>query len=199
MVGFSVVAVATCLAVTIGTLSGYFGGWFDLVVQRFVDIWLSFPGLIFVIIVLAIFGSRDLTFILTLSLLLCAGSSRIIRSATIAVRNLPYIEAARSIGARQIHIVLVDLLPNLLPVIIVNASIRMGEVILLSSTLAFLGFGPPPPFPSWGRMLQESRTQMQYHPNLALFPGLAIVLTVYAFNMLGDALRDVLDPRLRRG
>jgi peptide/nickel transport system permease protein len=84
-----------------------------------------------------------------------------------------------------------------MPVIIVNASIRMGEVVLLASTLAFLGFGPPPPFPAWGRMLQESQTQLQYHPNLAIFPGLAIVLTVYAFNMLGDALRDVLDPRLR--
>jgi peptide/nickel transport system permease protein len=198
LIGFSVVAIATSIAVTIGTLCGYFGGWFDLIVQRFVDVWLSFPGLIFVILVLAIFGSQDVTFILTLSLLLCAGSSRIIRSATIAVRNLPYVEAARAIGARQLRIVLVDVLPNLVPVIIVNASIRMGEVVLLSSTLAFLGFGPPPPFPSWGRMLQESRTQMQYHPNLALFPGLAIVVTVYAFNMLGDALRDLLDPRLRR-
>jgi peptide/nickel transport system permease protein len=100
VIGFSVVTIATCIAVTIGTLCGYFGGWFDLIVQRFVDVWLSFPGLIFVILVLAIFGSRDVTFVLTLSLLLCAGSSRIIRSATIALRNLPYIEAARSIGAR---------------------------------------------------------------------------------------------------
>ncbi|MCA1647688.1 MAG: ABC transporter permease subunit [Chloroflexi bacterium] len=97
-----------------------------------------------------------------------------------------------------VTVVAVATRPNLLPVIIVNSSIRMGEVVLLSATLSFLGFGPPPPFPSWGRMLQESQTQMQYHPNLAVFPGLAIVLTVYAFNMLGDALRDVLDPRLRR-
>lgn len=197
LTGVTVVAVATVLAVSVGTLSGFFGGWVDIWVQRFVDVWLSFPGLIFVILVVAIFGNNNLVFVLTLSLLLSAGSSRIIRGAAIALRGQPYIEAARSLGAARPRIVLLHVLPNLLPVVIVNASIRMGEVVLLSSTLAFLGFGPPPPFPSWGRMLQESQTQMQYHPNLALFPGLAIVLTVYAFNMLGDALRDVLDPRLR--
>jgi peptide/nickel transport system permease protein len=197
LIGVTVVALATTLAVSVGTLSGYLGGWFDIGVQRFVDLWLSFPGLIFVILVVAIFGNNNVVFVLTLSLLLSAGSSRIIRSAAIAVRGQPYVEAVRSLGAARPRIVLLHILPNLLPVIIVNASIRMGEVVLLSSTLAFLGFGPPPPFPSWGRMLQESQTQMQYHPNLALFPGLAIVLTVYAFNMLGDALRDVLDPRLR--
>ncbi len=186
LIGVTVVAIATTLAVSVGTVSGYLGGWLDIGIQRFVDLWLSFPGLIFVILVVAIFGNNNLVFVLTLSLLLSAGSSRI-----------TYVEAARSLGAPQLRLVLLHILPNLLPVIIVNASIRMGEVVLLTSTLSFLGFGPPPPFPSWGRMLQESQTQMQYHPNLAVFPGLAIVLTVYAFNMLGDALRDVLDPRLR--
>jgi peptide/nickel transport system permease protein len=197
LIGVTVVAIATTLAVAVGTLSGYLGGWIDISVQRVVDLWLSFPGLIFVILVVAIFGNNNVVFVLTLSLLLSAGSSRIIRSAAIAVRGEPYVEAATSLGAPKFRIVLLHILPNLLPVIIVNASIRMGEVVLLSSTLSFLGFGPPPPFPSWGRMLQESQTQMQYHPELAVFPGLAIVLTVYAFNMLGDALRDVLDPRLR--
>jgi peptide/nickel transport system permease protein len=197
LIGVTVVALATTLAVSVGTLSGYLGGWIDISIQRFVDLWLSFPGLIFVILVVAIFGNNNLVFVLTLSLLLSAGSSRIIRSTAIVVRSQPYVEAARSLGAPQLRLVLLHILPNLLPVIIVNASIRMGEVVLLTSTLSFLGFGPPPPFPSWGRMLQESQTQMQYHPNLAIFPGLAIVLTVYAFNMLGDALRDVLDPRLR--
>jgi peptide/nickel transport system permease protein len=197
LIGVTVVALATTLAVSVGTLSGYLGGWLDIGIQRFVDLWLSFPGLIFVILVVAIFGNNNLVFVLTLSLLLSAGSSRIIRSTAIVVRSQPYVEAARSLGAPQLRLVLLHILPNLVPVIIVNASIRMGEVVLLTSTLSFLGFGPPPPFPSWGRMLQESQTQMQYHPNLALFPGLAIVLTVYAFNMLGDALRDVLDPRLR--
>jgi peptide/nickel transport system permease protein len=197
LIGVTVVVVATTLAVTVGTLSGYLGGWVDIGVQRVVDLWLSFPGLIFVILVVAIFGNSNLVFVLTLSMLLSAGSSRIIRSAAIAVRGQPYVEAATSLGAPKLRIILLHVLPNLLPVIIVNASLRMGEVVLLSSTLAFLGFGPPPPFPSWGRMLQESQTQMQYHPELAVFPGLAIVLTVYAFNMLGDALRDVLDPRLR--
>jgi peptide/nickel transport system permease protein len=198
LIGVTVVAIATTLSVSIGSISGYLGGWFDIGVQRFVDLWLSFPGLIFVILVVAIFGNNNVVFVITLSLLLSAGSSRIIRSAAIALRNQAFIEAARSLGAPQSRILLLHILPNLLPVIIINSSIRMGEVVLLSSTLSFLGFGPPPPFPSWGRMLQESQTQMQYHPNLAIFPGLAIVLTVYAFNMLGDSLRDVLDPRLRR-
>jgi peptide/nickel transport system permease protein len=198
LIGVTVVAVATSLAVSVGSVSGYLGGWVDIGVQRFVDLWLSFPGLIFVILVVAIFGNNNVVFVVTLSLLLSAGSSRIIRSATIALRGQAFVEAARSLGAPQVRILLLHILPNLLPVIIVNCSIRMGEVVLLSATLSFLGFGPPPPFPSWGRMLQESQTQMQYHPNLAVFPGLAIVLTVYAFNMLGDALRDVLDPRLRR-
>jgi peptide/nickel transport system permease protein len=198
LIGITVVAVATCLAVSVGSVSGYLGGWVDIGVQRFVDLWLSFPGLIFVILVVAIFGNNNVVFVVTLSLLLSAGSSRIIRSATIALRSQAFVEAARSLGAPQFRILVAHILPNLLPVIIVNGSIRMGEVVLLSATLSFLGFGPPPPFPSWGRMLQESQTQMQYHPNLAVFPGLAIVLTVYAFNMLGDALRDVLDPRLRR-
>jgi peptide/nickel transport system permease protein len=197
LIGVSVVVIATALAVSIGSISGYFGGWVDIAIQRFVDLWLSFPGLIFVILVVAIFGNNNVVFVLTLSLLLSAGSSRIIRSSAIGVRSQAYVEAARSVGARQGRILLQHVLPNLMPVIIVNASIRMSEVVLLSSTLAFLGFGPPPPFPSWGRMLQESQTQIQYHPNLALFPGFAIVLTVYAFNMLGDSLRDVLDPRLR--
>jgi peptide/nickel transport system permease protein len=197
LIGVTVVAVATTLAISVGSISGYAGGWVDIAIQRFVDIWLSFPGLIFVILVVAIFGNNNVVFVLTLSLLLSAGSSRIIRGATIGVRSQAYVEAARSLGAPQNRILLQHVLPNLIAVIIVNASIRMGEVVLLSSTLSFLGFGPPPPFPAWGRMLQESQTQLQYHPNLAIFPGLAIVLTVYAFNMLGDALRDVLDPRLR--
>jgi peptide/nickel transport system permease protein len=197
LIGVTVVAIATTLAVSVGSISGFMGGWVDIGIQRFVDIWLSFPGLIFVILVVAIFGNNNVVFVLTLSLLLFAGSSRVIRSSAITVRGQAYVEAARSLGAPQNRILRQHVLPNLLPVIIVNASIRMGEVVLLSSTLSFLGFGPPPPFPAWGRMLQESQTQLQYHPNLAIFPGLAIVLTVYAFNMLGDSLRDVLDPRLR--
>src|SRR5438067_1023999 len=129
LIGVTVVAIATTLAVSVGTLSGYLGGWLDIGIQRFVDLWLSFPGLIFVILVVAIFGNNNVVFVLTLSLLLSAGSSRIIRSAAIAVRSQPYVEAARSLGAPRFRIVLMHVLPNLLPVIIVNASIRMGEVV----------------------------------------------------------------------
>ncbi len=197
LVGFGAIAVSTVVAVAIGVVSGYYGGWFDILAQRAVDVWLSFPGLIFVILVVSILSNGTSTLIVTMGSMLAAGASRIVRSAVIALKGVPWVEASRAIGAGDLRILLVNLLPNLVPIIIVNASIQIGAVILLETTLSFLGFGPPPPFPSWGRMLQESQTQMQYHPNLAVFPGLAITLTVYAFNMFGDALRDVLDPYLR--
>jgi peptide/nickel transport system permease protein len=197
LVGFGAIAVSTVAAVGIGGVSGYYGGWFDMLAQRAVDVWLSFPGLIFVILVVSILSHSTLTLIFTIGSMLAAGASRIIRGAVMAIKGMPWIEASRAIGAGDLRILLVNLLPNLVPIIIVNASIQIGAVILLETTLSFLGFGPPPPFPSWGRMLQESQTQMQYHPNLAVFPGLAITLTVYAFNMFGDALRDLLDPYLR--
>ena len=106
-------------------------------------------------------------------------------------------EAAQTLGASNSRVLVRHILPNLMPIIIVNASVQIGEMILVESALAFLGYGTPPPFPSWGRMLQEAQTQMVQNPHLALFPGAALTLTVFAFNMWGDALRDVLDPRLR--
>lgn len=196
-VGFGATLVSVILAAIIGTVSGYYGGLFDMLAQRLVDVWLAFPGLIFVLFVVSIFPRGTLTLILTIGVLFSAGSSRVVRSATIALRDSLFIESARAIGVSDAHILLRHILPNVFPIIIISASIQIGGVILLEASLSFLGFGPPPPFPSWGRMLQEARPQMEYHPNLALFPGLAIALVVYAFNMLGDGVRDVLDPRLR--
>jgi peptide/nickel transport system permease protein len=197
IIGLGTVALTTVVAVAIGLLSGYFAGTLDLLLQRFVDIWQAFPGLLFVIFVVSIFGHSRFTLICTISALLAAGSSRLIRGMTLSVKNLSFVEAARALGAGGGHIVLQHVLPNVSSIILINASIQLGAVMLIESTLSFLGFGVPPPFPSWGRMLNEAKLQMQYHPYLALFPGLAIAVTVYAANMLGDALRDVLDPRLR--
>jgi peptide/nickel transport system permease protein len=189
--------VATLVGSVIGTLSGYFGGTADLMTQRLIDVWLAFPGLIFVIFLVGILSNSFPVLILTIGLLYSAGSSRVVRGAVMVIRDSLYVEAARAVGARHGRILLRHILPNVLAVIIVNASAQLGSIILLESSLSFLGFGPPPPFPSWGRMLSEARTQMVYHPNLMLFPGLAVTLAVFSFNMFGDAVRDLLDPRLR--
>ncbi len=198
-IGFGAVAVATLVATTIGIVSGYYGGKFDILLQRLVDIWMAFPGLIFIIFIISILSPSTLSLIVTIGLLFAAGSSRVIRSATLVIKQNPYVESARAIGCTNTRILLRHILPNVVPIIIIAASIQVGAAILLESSLSFLGYGTPPPFPSWGRMLNEAQRQMQEHPHLAVFPGLAIALTVYAFNMFGDALRDVLDPRLRGG
>lgn len=196
-IGFGAIAVATLVATVIGVVSGYYGGAFDIFAQRIIDIWLAFPGLIFIIFVVAIFSRSTLNLVIVLGLLFAAGSSRLIRSVAIGVKETQYVEAARAGGARDIRIMLLHVTPNVVPIIIISASVQIGAVILTEASLSFLGFGPPPPFPSWGRMLQESQTQMTAHPNLAFFPGIAITIVVFSFNMFGDALRDVLDPRMR--
>lgn len=196
-VSFGAVAIATVLSVLIGVTSGYVGGWFDTIAQRFVDIWQAFPGLVFVIFMASIFGVGERTLVITAGLLLSAGASRLIRSQTIVTRGLQFVEAARVVGASDLRIMVRHIFPNVLPLVLVNVSLQVGAVLLIEAALSFLGYGVPPPAASWGRMLREGQKEMQYHPYLAIFPGLAIALTVYGFNMLGDALRDVLDPRLR--
>lgn len=197
IIGLGALAVAMVGATLIGVVSGWFGGLLDLITQRIIDIWLALPGLIFVIFLVAIFGRTIPVLLVSLGLLFVAGSSRIVRSATLGVIEFQYMEAARAMGASNMRIMARHILPNIVPIIIVSFSIQIGSVILIESALAFLGYGLPAPFPSWGRMLQEAQTQMLHSPYLAFFPGAAIALTVFSFNVFGDALRDVLDPRLR--
>ena len=197
LIGFGAVAIAATAASTIGTTSGYYGGLFDLLFQRLIDIIQGLPGLIFIIFVVSIVGASTGAIIVALGVLFAAGSSRIVRAQVISVAQNDYVVAARSIGASDLRILLRHIYPNVFAVVIVSISVQIGFVILIESTLSFLGLGIPPPFPSWGRMLQDAQQEMTRHPYLALFPGLAIALTVYAFNMFGDGLRDVLDPRLR--
>ena len=197
IIGFGAVTVSMLVSSTIGVVSGYYGGLFDLIFQRLVDTWQAFPGLIFLIFVVSIFGSDRYTLILALGLLFSAGSSRVIRSAAITIKQNPYVEAARVLGATDRRIMMFHILPNVIPIILISISVQIGFVILIESTLSFLGFGIPPPFPSWGAMLQDARPFMEQHPYLAIFPGAAIALTVYSLNMFGDAVRDAIDPRLR--
>jgi peptide/nickel transport system permease protein len=196
-VSFAAVAIATVVSLVVGIASGYFAGWVDIVVQRFVDIWQAFPGLIFVIFLASIYGAGEDTLILSAGFLFSAGASRLIRSQTLVVKGQAFIDAARVLGASDGRIMIRHILPNVLPLALVNISLQVGAVLLIESALSFLGYGVPPPAPSWGRMLRDAQQHMREHPYITLFPGLAIALTVYGFNMLGDALRDVLDPRLR--
>lgn len=197
-VGFGAVLISTVLAVTVGIVSGYFGGWLDLTVQRLVDIWISFPALVLLISLVAVAGPGLWSVTAILGILLAPGTSRVVRSAVIGIRHLPYIESASCIGAGHSRVLLKYILPNVLAPIIVLATVQLGTAILAESTLSFLGYGVPPPHPAWGGMLSGTgRAFMLQSPWLSIWPGLAISLAVFGFNMLGDALRDELDPRLR--
>ncbi|HZV96822.1 MAG TPA: ABC transporter permease [Candidatus Nitrosocosmicus sp.] len=197
-VGFGAVLLANFLAATIGITSGYFGGKYDICVQRVVDAWQSFPFLIVILSIMAVLGPGLLNVILALGTLGAAAASRVIRGATISVAQNQYIEAARAVGAGHFRIMVRYIFPNVAATIIILATIGLGGAILAESALSFLGFGVPPPYPAWGAMLSGSgRSYMYTAPWMAIWPGAAISLAVFGFNMLGDALRDILDPRLR--
>jgi peptide/nickel transport system permease protein len=197
-IGFLTIGLAMVLATAIGVTSAYFGGAWDLVVQRVVDAWLSFPYLIIILSVMAVLGPGLGNVVIALAVLIAATNSRVIRGSALGVIQHSYIEAARAMGCGHARIILRHIIPNVTATIIILATIGLGAVILAESALSFLGFGVPPPHPSWGSMLSGSgRTYMFRAPWMAIWPGVAISLAVFGFNMLGDALRDVLDPRLR--
>jgi peptide/nickel transport system permease protein len=199
-VGFATIALAIVVATAIGVSSAYFGGSWDLVVQRVVDAWLSFPYLVIILSVMAVLGPGPLNLVVSIAIIATATNSRVIRGATLSVMQSQFVEAARAMGCGHARIIVRHLLPNVVATIIILATIGLGAVILAESALSFLGFGVPPPYPSWGAMLSGSgRTYMMRAPWMAIWPGVAISLAVFGFNMLGDALRDVLDPRLRGG
>jgi peptide/nickel transport system permease protein len=197
-VGFGAVLISTVLATTIGVISGYFGGLFDLLFQRLIDVWVSFPALVLLVSLVAVLGPGLWSVTIILGVLVAPGSSRIIRSAVIAMRHQPYVETASCLGAGHARIILRHVLPNVFAPILILATVRLGTAILAEATISFLGYGVPPPYPAWGAMLSGTgRAYMLQSPWLSVWPGLAISLVVFGFNMLGDALRDVLDPRLR--
>jgi peptide/nickel transport system permease protein len=199
-VGFGAVGLSILLATILGVASGYFGGKVDVFVQRLVDAAMAFPPLVLLLSIMAVLGPGLLNIILVLGIIPSANRSRIIRSATLSAKENQYVEAAQAVGASHLRIILLYILPNIMAPIIVVATNALGAVILIEATLSFLGFGVPPPYPSWGEMLSGSgRSYMYKAPWIAIWPGVAISLAVFGFNMLGDALRDLLDPRLRGG
>jgi peptide/nickel transport system permease protein len=198
IIGFCAAGLATVISVLIGVTSGYLRGRFDMLIQRLVDAWMTFPDLVILIAVVSAVGPGMPQVIVILGLLYGIAGSRIIRGAVVAVRENLYVDAAQSLGAGTPRILWRHILPNVLPPVIVLFTTRVGVVILAEAGLSFLGLGVPPPAPTWGGMLSGSgRAYMYQGPWLALAPGLCLTVVVYAINMFGDALRDLLDPRMR--
>jgi len=200
IIGLSATTISVLGATVIGSLCGFYGGKFDLVVQRFVDAWMAFPGLIILLTVMSLVGQGIWQIILVLGVTGWFGGSRVSRSAVIAIRENMYMTAAQSIGSPARRTLIRHVLPNIMAPIIIIFTTSIGGVILAEASLSFLGFGLPANVPSWGGMLSgEGRKYMELAPLLAIWPGLALSIVVYGTNMFGDALRDLLDPRLRGG
>ena len=198
VVGLAATTINVVVAVLIGGISGFIGGKLDLAVQRFVDAWMAFPGLLILLTIMSIVGRGLPQIIVVLGIVGGIAASRIVRSAVIGVKENDYFLAARAVGTPTSQILLRHVLPNIMATVIIIFSINIGGVIMAEASLSFLGFGLPINIPSWGGLLsREGRQYMEMAPWLALFPGLALTITVYSFNMFGDALRDLLDPRLR--
>jgi peptide/nickel transport system permease protein len=197
IVSFGSVAIAMLLGTLMGMASAFFGSPTDTILMRLADAVLSFPPILLAIFIVAFWGSSVVNVILVIGLLYTPRFQRIAYSATLSVQENDYILAARAIGSRATRILLRGILPNILAPVLVQISLSMGTAILLESGLSFLGLGPPPDIPSWGRSIQQSSRFMSQHPWGVVWPAVVISLTVLAFNILGDALRDRLDPRLR--
>jgi peptide/nickel transport system permease protein len=200
IVGLSGSALGACIAVAIGLMSGFFGGAVDIITQRIVDGIMCFPWLVIVLTVMSVLGQGILQVILVLAIIAGVRDSRVIRSSVLGVKGNTYIEAVKAVGCSDIRIMTRHILPNIAAQIIVLFTVNMGYMILAESTISYLGFGIPPPTPSWGGMLSGAGTRhMIRAPWLAFWPGFALAIAVYGINMLGDAVRDIIDPRLRGG
>jgi peptide/nickel transport system permease protein len=197
LVGISSVALSTLAGILIGIPSGYFGGRFDLIVQRFIDSLMAFPTLVLALMIVAAFGTSVSNVILALFVALTPRMTRIARGEALSIRHEPYVLASHSVGSVPYRVMFKHILPNSLAPIIVMATGYIAEAIVAEASLSFLGLGVPPPDPSWGRMLQEGATEyLQTAPWLTLFPGIALSLVIFSVTIFGDALRDVLDPKL---
>ena len=189
-------AVALGVGVPLGALAGYYGGWFDSIVQGLVDLTWAFPTILAALAIMFILGTGLHSVMIAVGVVYWAGYARITRGQFLALREEEYVQAARAVGASNLRIVWRHLLPNSLAPLLVQLSLGMGQVILIEASLSFLGLGAQPPTPSWGAMLSNGRAYLLAAPWLTLFPGVAIMLVVLGFNLMGDGLRDALDPRL---
>ena len=200
IVGLAATTLNVLVAVLIGGTSGFIGGKFDLVVQRFVDAWMCFPGLLLLLTIMSIVGTGLFQIIVVLGITGGISGSRVPRGAVISIKENDYFLAAQAVGSPTLKTLMRHVLPNIVAPLIIIFSVNIGGNILSAAALSFLGYGLPPAFPDWGAMLSgEGRRYMEMAPRLALWPGLCLTIVVYSLNMFGDAMRDLLDPRLRGG
>ncbi len=197
-IGFLAVAIGLGLGVPLGAISGYYGGWADLIIQRVADILLSFPGCLLALSLVAILGIGLQNVIISVGISAVPSFIRLVRGSVLTIRELTYVEAAHSVGTHDGRIIIRHVLPNAATPVIVQATLNLGTAILTAAGLGFLGLGVQPPTPEWGTMLGEGRNYIFSNPNMATFPGLAIFFAVIGFNLLGDGLRDALDPRMKQ-
>ncbi len=193
----SAIALALLLGIIVGTLSGYYGGWVDMSIQRVVDILMAFPTLILAITLAAFIGSRPETLVIAVGIAESPFMIRVVRAAVLGVRSLPYIEAVKLMGYGDFYVITRHIVPNILYVIIPQTTLQMGSAVLVIAALGFLGIGIRPPTPEWGSMLNEARTYLIDYPHLLLFPGLMIFISIVCFNILGEGLREIMDPRTK--
>ncbi len=196
-IGLVAVAIAAVVGVAFGLIAGYYGRWVDGLIMRCVDLMLAFPGILLALALVAVLGTSLFNLMLAVGIAAIPEYTRVVRGTTLSVRESEYVTAARVIGARPPAIMLRHILPNVLPPVIVLATLGIASAIILGSTLSFLGLGIKPPEPEWGNMLSDGRSMMRHYWWVSFFPGLAIMVTVLAINLVGDGLRDALDPRLR--
>jgi len=198
-VGASVVLISTVIGTIIGAISGYYGGWVDRFLSGFLfNVFLPFPSILLAIAMVAFLGPSLNNLILALSVIGWVGYARLMRGQALKVRELDFATAARALGASDLRVIFRHILPNAIQPMIVQASLGMAGAVLAEASLSFLGLGVPPPAPSWGVMLNDARSFLRVAPHLLIFPGLAVMLTVMAFNFVGDGLREWLDPKQKR-
>ena len=197
IVGFSTVTFAIIIGTVLGALGGYFGGWIDNMIMRVMDVLLAFPSLLLAIAIVTVLGPGLINALLAIGIVSIPAYARVVRASVLSVREMDYVSATRALGGGTFQILFVRIMPNALTPLIVQGTLGIATAILDAAALSFLGLGAQPPTPEWGAMLGSERNQVFTAPHLVFFPGFAIMLTVLAFNLLGDGLRDALDPRLR--
>lgn len=196
-VGIVAEAIAVTIGVLVGVIAGFFGGWMDAVLSRVIEVFASFPFILFAIAVMFVLGPGMMNVFIAIGAIGWTGHARLIRAQVLQLRNREYVEAARAAGASGLRIIMKHMLPNCLSTIIVITTIDIPSDIILEATLSFLGLGVAPPTASWGEMISAARAFIRQQPMFSIYPGIAIMLTVLAFNTLGDALRDAMDPKLK--